>query len=333
MTSPSHGDSPLPNVSKRNAESFRGTHGDIGDSSYSSASKSADSLRRSLYTKGKGAPSLTDLLLEKIGKSVSYEEFARQLQKSPENFFATPTGSKWLMSESRGTFLETEFGKNWLKREGREWTDEMLDTISRKVQWIDGHRDNESEVSFKALKPFIELRPTEELNEKLTAFDKEIQRYEESYEELCEHEEPKAIDERMTQLDDQRDLYWKVLKERGQKGQLQPENRAYYVQHRKEEFSEEMLSMEWRHNEERDQFIQNALKERPYLQRGNKDTWREMLDYPQLKDAFLQEWYRSLHERQQNEKQERVPSLHERQQNEKNELQKRHNEEKRKFEQ
>jgi hypothetical protein len=337
------------------------THGDTGDSPSSSASKRTDeSLRRDLYTKKgkaegkaegkakrKGAPSFTDLLLRKIGKSVSYEEFTEQLQNGPENFSATPTGSQWLESgqgtdylyKEGGPFLKTEPGKVWFKHEGRQWTEAQLDCISREVQWRDGHLDNNSEASLKALKPFIELRPTEEFNEKLTAFDKHIQQLEQQFRVLSKKakdfkvhdkntrkeyvamlDEPEKMSEQITQLEAQRKLYWEVLKERGQKGHLQPENRAYYDQQRKKELSKthhkEKGMMEVRHDKEQERFILDSLEQGLYKNSGDRISWHSINRDSETKDNFLRENNPALLRRHESEKQE----LQERHEKEMNEL-------------
>ncbi|BCL80768.1 hypothetical protein ccbrp13_32330 [Ktedonobacteria bacterium brp13] len=296
MTPPYHGDSPLPNVSKRNAESSPGTHGDIGgigDISYSSASKSADSLRRSLYTEGKRAPSPTGLLLEKkIGKSVSYAKFTEQLQeqKGPENFSTTTTDSQWLESEKSTDYRYNEGG------------------------------------------PFLK---TEELNEKLTAFDEEIQQLHQQYEKLYneasrsfDYKDPSAmkkdkammeetdkIAKRILQLREQWKSYWEVLKERGQKGQLQQENGAYYREQSIKELSEthgnENARMERRHKDEQKTYIQETLLKEG-SRYGETDLRWENINGYLIKDVILEQ---------------KAPFLLQKQQMEQNKLQKKHAEE------
>jgi len=210
----------------------------------------------------KGAHSLIDQLLNKIGKSVSYKEFIKQLDKRPSSdFFSTDTGKKWIKSD-RGTdflykhgrdFLKTEQGKGWFEDHGPQWIGDHLYRTSPDV-----------------LKPFIELierLPTEELNKRLVACDKDIEQLRQDQEKSTGEKELE-IRNHMIDIYVKRDAYWEVLKERGKKGQLRPENRSYYDQQRKEDLSEdqklEKLVMESEHASERNEFIKESLKKQPY---------------------------------------------------------------------
>jgi hypothetical protein len=198
-----------------------------------------------------------------------------------------------------------------------------------------------SEASLKALKPFIELRSTEELNKNLSAFDEHIQQLGHQNDKLVEKamtyfsykdlkamktydammEEPRKIDEQIVQLQEQRELYWEVLKERGQKGQLQPENRAYYDQQRKIELSEthesETRRMKEQHEAARDKFIQKDLKKEPYKYAGASISWETMNDrvYPHLKNQFLEDRHPQFLREQQQAKAQ-LQKRHEMQMNE-----------------